>query len=193
MPSSSRLDGRISRIVQSLTLARERLVTPEFGSIEQYLGQHTPAYDAALSDVQGGSYQPKRDASGWVDFCVRAHLDQARQRLAQIEEARARWSFLETLVEARSWPERFVVALEQSLIGGSDRRSYGEEADVSPATASADLRRLLDSGLVTQRGRGRNIRYHASDQLRDDRSGQIATEEAGQVAGSSSISTGNAR
>ena len=161
-------NGRISRIVQSLALAREGLVSPEFGSIEEYLGRHTPAYYAALMEAQGGSYQPERDASRWINFCVRAHLDQARQRLAQIEAAGARWSFLESLVEARSWPDRFVIALEQSLIGGSDRRSYGKEADVSPATASADLRRLLDAGLITQRGRGRNIRYQASDKLRDD-------------------------
>jgi len=161
-------NGRISRIVQSLALAREGLVSPEFGSIEEYLGQHTPAYYAALMDAQGGSYQPERDASRWVNFCVRAHLDQARQRLAQIEAAGVRWSFLEGLVEVRSWPDRFVIALEQSLIGGTDRRSYGKEADVSPATASTDLRRLLDAGLITQRGRGRSIRYHASDKLRDD-------------------------
>lgn len=189
-------NGRISRIVQSLTLAREGLLSPEFGSIEEYLGQHTSTYYAALLETQGGSYQPERDASRWVDFCVRAHLDQARHRLAQIEEARARWSFLERVVERRAWPDRFVIALEQSLIGGSGRRSYGEEAEVSPATASADLRRLLDTGLVTQRGRGRNIRYHASDQLREglsEQTGESAAEEAGKVAASSSISTGDAR
>ncbi len=161
-------NGRISRIVQSLALAREGLVSPEFGSIEEYLGRYTPAYYAALMEAQGGSYQPGRDASRWINFCVQAHLDQARQRLAQIEAAGARWSFLESLVEARSWPDRFVIALEQSLMGGSDRRSHGKEADVSPATASADFRRLLDAGLIAQRGRGRNIRYHASDKLRDD-------------------------
>ncbi len=32
----------------------------------------------------------------------------------------------------------------------------------------ADFRRLVDAGLVTQRGRGRNTRYHASDALRAD-------------------------
>ncbi len=167
-------NGRISRIVQSLALAREGLVSPEFGSIEEYLGTHTPAYYAALVDVQGGAYQPERDASSWVRFCVQAHLDQARHRLAQIEEAGARWSFLANLVEVRRWPDRFVIALEQSLVGGADRTSYGKEAEVSPATASADLRRLVDAGLVIQRGRGRNIRYHARDQLR----GEVASATA---------------
>lgn len=159
-------NGRIARIVQSLVLARDGLVTPELGSIEEYLGQHTETYYAALQDAQGGSYQPDRDASGWIAFCVDAHVEQARQRLAQIEAAAARWAFLEELVAARGWSDRLVIALEQSLIGGTDRSSYGSEGDVSPATASADFRRLLDTDLVEQRGRGRSVRYYASNSLR---------------------------
>ena len=161
-------NGRLARIVQSLVLAREGLVSPEFSSIEEYLGEHTPAYYAALRKVQGGSYQPERDASPWVSLCVDAHLAQARRRLKQIEEAGARWSRLEQLAERRGWPERLVIALEQSLTGGADRMSYRTEAGVSAATASADFRRLLDGGLVEQRGRGRNTRYHASKRLRDE-------------------------
>jgi Fic family protein len=172
-------NGRISRIVQSLVLAREGLLSPEFASIEEYLGERTPAYYRALQDAQGGRYRPDRDASGWVAFCVEAHLAQARKRLAQIEAAAARWTYLEDLVERRGWPDRFVIALEQSLIGGSDRTSYGEEAEVSPATASADLRRLLDAGLVEQRGRGRNTRYDASESLRFDLVAERADRDAG--------------
>jgi Fic family protein len=160
-------NGRVSRIVQSLVLAREELAAPEFFSIEEYLGSHTREYYAALREVQGGSYRPDRDASGWVSFCVVAHLAQARQRLAQIRNAAARWASLEELVEARNWPDRLMIALEQSLADGTDRGRYGEEADVSPATASADFRRLLDARLVDQRGRGRNTNYVASERLRE--------------------------
>jgi Fic family protein len=171
-------NGRISRIVQSLVLAREGLVSPEFASIEEYLGEHTPDYYAALQEAQGGRYQPERDASAWVAFCVEAHLAQARQRLAQIDTAGVRWGFLEELVERRSWPDRLVIALEQSLVGGSDRTSYSKEADVSPATASADFRRLVDAGLMEQRGRGRNIRYHASESLRADVAASLEARRA---------------
>jgi Fic/DOC family len=159
-------NGRISRIVQSLVLAREGLVTPEFASIEEYLSEHTPDYYNALQNVQGGSYQPRRDASEWVAFCVEAHLAQARQRLEQIEQAGNRWALLEELIDRRGWPDRLAIALEQSLIGGTDRTSYAQEAEISAATASNDFRRLLDAELVTQKGRGPNTRYHASDDLR---------------------------
>lgn len=161
-------NGRAARIVQSLVLAREGLASPEFFSIEEYLGDHTPDYYAALREAQGGSYQPERDASGWVAFCVKAHLAQARQRLRQIEQAARRWDHLEGLADERGWPDRLLIALEQSLLGGTDRAGYGDEAGVSPATASADFRRLLDAGLVVQRGRGRNIRYVAAEGLRDE-------------------------
>jgi Fic/DOC family len=159
-------NGRVARIVQSLVLAREGMVSPEFSSIEEYLGKNTPAYYAALRDAQGGSYQPDRDASGWVRFCVKAHISQAKRRLDQIREAGVRWECLEREAEDRGWPDRFVIALEQSLIGGADRARYGEEAGVSTATVSADLRRLLDSGLVEQRGRGPGTRYWATESLR---------------------------
>jgi len=160
-------NGRVARIAQSLVLAREGLTSPEFFSIEEYLGTHTQEYYTALRETQGGSYQPEGDASPWVAFCVEAHIVQARQRLAQIEHAAARWQYLEALVEGRGWPNRLVIALEQSLFGGTERSKYGDEASVSPATASGDFRRLLDAGLVVQRGRGRNINYVAGDLLRD--------------------------
>lgn len=159
-------NGRVARIVQSLVLAREGLMSPEFSSIEEYLGEHTPAYYAALREVQDGGYKPERDASGWVSFCVEAHLAQARRRLAQVKEAAARWERLDRLVASRGWPDRLVIALEQSLIGGTERARYGEEAGVSTATASADFRRLLDAGMVEQKGKGRSTRYHASEGLR---------------------------
>ncbi|MGC1851681.1 MAG: Fic family protein [Solirubrobacterales bacterium] len=159
-------NGRVARIVQSLVLAREGLLSPEFSSIEEYLSRNTPAYYAVLRETQAGRYQPERDASAWVEFCVEAHVAQAERRLEQIREAARRWELLEREVTERGWPERFTIALEQSLIGGIDRAGYGGEADVSAATVTGDLRRLLDSGLVRQEGRGPGTRYWASEQLR---------------------------
>lgn len=161
-------NGRISRITQSLVLAREGLLSPEFASIEEYLDEHTPDYYNALQQVQGGRYQPERNATDWVDFCIDAHLAQARRRLEQIKQAAARWAFLEQLTDERGWPDRFVIALEQALIGRTDRAGYSDEAGISSASATNDFRRLLDVGLINPRGRGRNIRYHASDALRHD-------------------------
>jgi Fic family protein len=169
-------NGRISRIVQSLVLAREGLISPEFGSIEEYLAGHTADYYAALNEAHGSTYEPQRDASGWIAFCVEAHLTQARQRLVQIEDAEARWGRLTRLIEARGWPDRLATALEQCLAGGSNRAGYSAEVGVSPATASADFRRLLDAGLAEREGAGRNVCYRASELLRAE---TAATPAAG--------------
>lgn len=158
-------NGRVARIVQSLVLAREGLLSPEFASIEEYLGTHTSAYYAVLELVQAGRYQPDRDASEWVEFCVDAHLAQARQRLDQIPEAAARWALLEDIAEKRRWPDRFVIALEQGVIGGTDRAMYAQEAEISLPSASNDFRRLVDAGLLERNGRGRSTRYFASAEL----------------------------
>lgn len=161
-------NGRISRIVQSLVLALGGFLAPEFVSIEEYLGKHTAQYYSALQEVQGGSYQPQRDATPFVRLCVEAHVVQGRQRLFQLDQAAERWSYLEALVERRSWPDRLVIALEQSLFDGTDRARYSAEADVSAPTASNDLRRLLDAELIAQQGRGPTTRYVASERLKDD-------------------------
>jgi Fic family protein len=70
------------------------------------------------------------------------------------------------MVDQRGWPDRLVIALEQSLIGGTDRARYAAETAVSTATATNDLRRLSDAGLLAQTGRGKATRYHASEGLR---------------------------
>ena len=149
-------NGRISRILQSLVLALDGILSPEFGSIEEYLGADTSAYYSVLQEVQGGRYQPERDATPWVAFCIDAHLAQARHRLEQIAVAAARWTELERLVEARRWPDRLVIALEQSLMGGTGRSSYESEADVSIRNRRGnDFRRRFSTPAWSSGGRGR--------------------------------------
>ena len=88
--------------MQSLVLAREGLLAPEFGSIEEYLGRNTARYYAALQEVQGGNYQPQRDASSWVGFCVYgAHRTGPTTARSRRSGAAARWAVLEQLVGAR--------------------------------------------------------------------------------------------
>jgi Fic family protein len=104
----------------------------------------------------------------FVTLCVEAHVAQARRRLRQLAEAGVRWAYLEKLVEQRDWPDRLVIALEQSLFQGTNRATYLAEADVSGPTASSDLRRLADAGLISQQGRRPATRYIASEQLTRD-------------------------
>ena len=70
-------NGRMARALQTLVLAREAILAPEFSSIEEYLGRNTPAYFDVLGQVGGGKWQPERDARPWVRFVLTAHYRQA--------------------------------------------------------------------------------------------------------------------
>lgn len=159
-------NGRASRVLQSLVLALDGQLAPELASIEEYLAAHTQEYYDALQHAHGAKYDPARSAEGWVEFCVHAHRDLALRRVQQLRDATKRWSTLEALVSDRGWPDRLVIGLELALTTGLDRAAFTAESDVSDATASADLRRLVDSGLLVSEGAGRATRYGPSEMLR---------------------------
>src|SRR5437870_984423 len=110
-------NGRVARVVQSLVLAREGLLRPELVSIEPYLGRHTREYYAVLEEVQGQAFDPRRDASPWVEFCIEAHVFEATERRRWLEIAYARHDFCEELVRDQAYPARFAIALDQTLLG----------------------------------------------------------------------------
>ena len=161
-------NGRVARVVQSLVLAREGVLRPELVSIEPYLSRHTREYYSVLEEVQGAAYDPTRDASAWVEFCIDAHVSEAAERRRWLEVAYARHDFCEELARAEGYPERFVSALDQALLGlpvtNADHRR--ENAIASP-TAVQDLQRLRRDGWLDQEGGGRSIRYVASKKLMD--------------------------
>lgn len=155
-------NGRASRLVQSLVLARAGILAPSLGSIEPYLAGNTSNYYAALQHAHGSYYDPTRDATEWVSFCVEAHIHQASRRIDLFATGAQRWSILESVVQQHGWPDRIVIALEQALHGGTDRTAYANEAGISPPTANQDFLRLQSAGLIIAIGKGRSTRYLAS-------------------------------
>jgi Fic family protein len=166
-------NGRVARIVQSLVLAKEGLLRPELVSIEPYLGRHTREYYTVLEKVQGLAFDPNRDASAWVEFCIEAHVFEARERRRWLEIANARHNFCEQLAHELGYPERFVIALDQALLGlPVTNTDYRRETDIAIPTATQDLQRLRSDGWLDQEGGGRSIRYVASRQLQERWSGR---------------------
>jgi Fic family protein len=161
-------NGRVARVVQSLTLAKEGLLRPEVVSIEPYLGRHTREYYAVLEEVQGLAFDPSRDASAWVEFCIEAHVFEAKERRRWLEIAYARHGFCGQLARDQRYPERFVIALDQALLGlPVTNAELRREAAIAGPTATQDLQRLRADGWLEQEGGGRSIRYVASKKLRE--------------------------
>ena len=161
-------NGRVGRVVQSLVLAREGLLRPELVSIEPYLGRHTREYYAVLEEVQGPSFDPGRDASSWVEFCIDAHVSEATERRLWLEVAYARHDFCEDLAREQGYPARMVIALDHALLGlPITNADYRREAGIASPTAVQDLQRLRHDAWLEQQGGGRSVRYVAGRKLQE--------------------------
>ena len=161
-------NGRMSRCLQTLVLARGGVLDPTFSSIEEYLGRNTRGYYHVLAEVGGGSWNPARDVLPWIRFCLTAHYRQAKsaeRRLAAIAEI---GSEVEIELQQRKLPERAAVALVNTALGERLRNSaYRHHADVSALLASRDLKSLADSGLLVAEGAKRGRSYLAGPWLKE--------------------------
>jgi Fic family protein len=161
-------NGRMARVLQSLVLAREGILAPEFCSIEEYLGRHTRDYYDVLADVGGGQWQPNRTATPWVRFCLTAHARQARVLHRRTIEFGELYEWIDSEIDNRGLPERSAGALFLAAFGYRiTNETYRNEADTTPATATRDLRALTESGLLEAHGEKRGRWYAATPDLRE--------------------------
>jgi Fic family protein len=165
-------NGRMARCVQSYVLAGNGVLSPEFLSIEEYLGRNTAAYYDALTQVAHGSWSPTRDARPWLHFCLSAHYRQAQTLLRRIEEAEALWDRCDQLARRHRLPDRSVGALCDAARGWRLRRSLyiktvkssaGE--DITDATATRDLSAMAKAGLLDPVGEKRGRSYEPTAEL----------------------------
>jgi Fic family protein len=166
-------NGRMARCVQSWVLAGEGLLSPEFLSIEEYLGRNTTAYYEVLTQVARGAWSPGRDARPWLRFCLTAHYRQALTVLRRIEETEALWDRCEQLTRRHKLPDRTVGPLCDAARGWQLRRSLyvksvmasaGEQ--ITDATATRDLGAMAKAGLLEPVGEKRGRSYQPTDDLR---------------------------
>ena len=166
-------NGRMARCLQSLVLASDGIISPEFASIEEYLGRNTADYYRVLADVGQGRWKPDRSARPWIEFCLTAHYRQALTVLRRIRETEALWDRCEQLASRNRLPDRCVGALcdaargwrlRRSLYVKVTRSSSGE--DITDATATRDLRAMADARLLEAQGEKRGREYRASVDLR---------------------------
>lgn len=167
-------NGRMGRAVQTLLLARDRLIAPIFSSIEEFLGRNTQSYYDVLSDVGGGSWQPSRNARAWVRFCLRAHYLQMQTTLRRNHEIESLWRSCLDLTIQKQLPERVAAGLMDAAYGLRVRRGGYQRAvesmfgdEISGLTASRDLKAMVDAQLLDPIGENRGRYYVGSEDLRE--------------------------
>jgi Fic family protein len=159
-------NGRMARGLQTLVLAREGILAPEFSSIEEYLGRNTEDYYRVLREVGGGRWQPDRDARPWIRFCLTAHYHQAQTLLRRVREAEARWDAIELIARQARISDRSIPTLFDASMGFRIRNStYRMSADVSEMVASRDLKHLVEAGMLEPQGERRGRLYTRTDIL----------------------------
>ena len=163
-------NGRMARCLQTLVLAREGILAPQFCSVEEYLGRNTRDYYDVLGLVGAGSWHPENDARPWVRFMLTAHLRQARTLQRRIKESEELWVELDGLARRHALPERAIAAMFDAAQGlrvrNATYRAMQEEEEISEQAAGRDLRGLVEAGLLVPSGEKRGRFYTASPDLR---------------------------
>lgn len=175
-------NGRMSRCLHTLVLARDRIVAPEFSSIEEWLGlaaDNTGMYYMALRRI-GEAFDPDADTHDWVRFCLRTHHLQAQVVDRRVRQAGAVWTQLAELAERHELHERVVTALYASIGGHLRRSTYQLDENLTRDQAVRDLQLLKRLRLIEPIGQGRTARYLGGDEVRriaDDISAEIITPQ----------------
>lgn len=154
-------NGRLSRSLQTLMIAREGVLAPEFFSIEAWLGRpgNTWEYYQELQR-RGATYQPDQDVSGWVRFNLTAYHQQAQTVQHRMDRSADVWELLATFAGKSGLDERVVSALHDVAVAGRVRRTRYEQAEgLTLQQAQRDLRDLVTAGLLAPVGRTR-ARYY---------------------------------
>ncbi|MFB9623448.1 Fic family protein [Nonomuraea helvata] len=156
-------NGRMSRSLQTLVIARDGVLAPEFSSIEAWLGRpgNTWEYYAVLGR-RGATYRPDQDVSEWIRFNLTAYHQQGQTVKARLERSNQVWVQLEEFARQRRLDERVVTALHDAAMSGRVRRSRYETAEgLSVQQAQRDLRDLVTAQLLTPVGKTRARFYTA--------------------------------
>jgi Fic family protein len=156
-------NGRMSRSLQTLMIAREGVLAPELSSIEAWLARpgNTWEYYRELTD-RGAQYRPDQDVSSWTRFNLTAYHQQAQTVQHRLDRSGRVWGALSEFAEGAGLDERVVTALHDVAMAGRVRRARYERAEgLSLQQAQRDLRDLTTARVLEPVGRTR-ARYYTA-------------------------------
>ncbi|MGW7574801.1 Fic family protein [Streptomyces sp. NPDC054765] len=157
-------NGRMSRSLQTLLIARGGVLAPEFSSIEEWLGMpgNTWEYYKVLREVGGPVHSPERDTAPWIKFNLLAYHQQAQRVQRRVERSNDCWIQLTEASGSLGISERQVTALHEVAMVGRVRRSRYEKAEgLNTQQATRDLQALTKAEVLTAVGQTKGRHYVA--------------------------------
>lgn len=163
-------NGLMARSLQTLMIAREGVLAPEFSSIEAWLGSPRHAWEYCLQlSRRGTTYTPDQDVSEWVAFNLKAHHERAQYVRFMVQRASRLWTELAGFALRHSLDERTISALYEAASAGRVRRArYESSEDLSLQQAQRDLRDLVTAGILVPVGRTRARYYQPGEAFPQD-------------------------
>lgn len=144
-------NGRMSRSLQTLVIARGGVLAPEFSSIESWLGApgNTWEYYKVLKQVGGREWSPGRDTALWIRFNLLAYHQQTQTVQHRIDRSTRCWIQLAEFGEHNGVDERQVTALHDAALAGRVRRArYQRAENLSNQQSVRDIRALVEAELL---------------------------------------------
>ncbi|MGL5829857.1 MAG: Fic family protein [Angustibacter sp.] len=158
-------NGRMSRTLQTLILARSGELAPEFSSIEAWLGSptHTWAYYMELGKI-GPTFEPTQSTQGWIRFNLAAHHQRAQAVRGDVHRSAAVWRTAQTAIERLGMDARMTAAIHETALAGRIRANrYAQAEGLSSQQAQRDLRDLVSRGILRAQGQTRARIYIPAD------------------------------
>ena len=144
-------NGRLSRILTTLSLLRTGYVYVPYGSLESVIEQSEEAYYLALRQTQGKIRTDAPDWQPWVTYFLKALREQKNRIERNFERERSIFGDL---------PELSVLILELARERGRVTISEATQATrASRNTIKDHVKALTDKGQLTRHGAGRGTWY----------------------------------
>lgn len=170
-------NGRTARALASLAMYRGGFRSPTFTPLEEWWGRHADDYYRAF-ECLGSVFDESTDVTPFLEAHVGAQLSQIRALDLRERTQRRLWTLIENLLYDRSLPERLANALWDAFFGREVNAGYYRGmVDVSPATATNDLRAAAAAGFIVAHGERRWRRYDADRRLYEELGEQLGRSQ----------------
>jgi Fic family protein len=155
-------NGRVARALATLILQRSPFHFRRLLSLEMFMAEPPVQrdYRAAIEQTLSTEFPPEYDATPWLEFFTSALKVHSQQLAATLTD----WHRVMEEIYQKAAEAGLAYRQTEGLayaynVGRMTRGDYIEITGVSPETASRDLARLVEMGLLTAEGRTRSRVY----------------------------------
>ena len=153
-------NGRTGRALATVILQRSSCNFRKLVSLERFFEGMRRDYMSAIERTLGDSFAPDYDTSSWLEFFARSLLAEGMRITDQLTRWHQTVAVLYAAMEPLNVNHRQTDGMALAVRAGKlTRAEYMEMTGASPLTASRDLARLVDLGVLIPKGKTRGRVY----------------------------------